>query len=152
MCWSVIKNVEKGDLPFEQKLWLWAVEFNPTFTPEDLVNHQCLAYLLPMTGDHRPWQFSKNGQVISQTVTGALNINNAESLLEAAVAGGGITMISNFIAADALKSGKLKTILPDYIVEGPEVFVVYLPRSNLSAKVKAFIEFLTLTVEGIERA
>jgi hypothetical protein len=42
--------------------------------------------------------------------------------------------------------------LPDYIVEGPEVFVVYLPRSNLSAKVKAFVEFLTLTVEGIERA
>jgi LysR family transcriptional regulator for bpeEF and oprC len=81
-----------------------------------------------------------------------LNINNAESLLEAAVAGAGITMISNFIAADALKSGKLKTILPDYIVEGPEVFVVYLPRSNLSAKVKAFVEFLTLTVEGIERA
>jgi LysR family transcriptional regulator for bpeEF and oprC len=61
-------------------------------------------------------------------------------------------MISNVIAADALKSGKLKTILPDYIVEGPDVSVVYLPRSNLSAKVKAFVEFLTLTVEGIERA
>jgi DNA-binding transcriptional LysR family regulator len=46
----------------------------------------------------------------------------------------------------------VKTILPDYIVEGPDVSVVYLPRSNLSAKVKAFVEFLTLTVEGIERA
>jgi LysR family transcriptional regulator for bpeEF and oprC len=120
-------------------------------TPEELEAHHCLAYLLPMTGGHREWQFAKDGQNFSKSFSGALNINNAESLLAAAVAGAGITMISNFIAADALKSGKLKTILPDYIVEGPEVSVVYLPRSNLSAKVKAFVEFLTITVEGIER-
>ena len=119
-------------------------------TPEDLTRHQCMAYLLPMTGEHRPWQFSKNGQVISQSVMGSLNINNAESLLEAAVAGGGITMISNFIAAEALKTGKLVKVLAQYVVDGPEVHVVYLPRRNLSAKVKAFIDFLTIVVQDIE--
>lgn len=119
-------------------------------TPEDLINHQCLAYLLPMTGEHRPWQFAKNGQLITQTVSGNLNINNAESLLEAAIAGGGITMISNFIAADALRTGKLVKVLAEYVVDGPEVNVVYLPRRNLSAKVKAFIDFLTVVVQDIE--
>lgn len=119
-------------------------------TPDDLAKHQCLAYLLPMTGEHRPWQFAKNGQVFSQTVSGALNINNAESLLEAAIAGGGITMISNFIAAEAIRAGQLTRVLEDYVVEGPEVYVVYLPRRNLSGKVKAFIDFLTVVVEDIE--
>ncbi len=119
-------------------------------TPGDLAKHQCLAYLLPMTGEHRPWQFAKNGQVFSQAVSGALNINNAESLLEAAIAGGGITMISNFIAAEAIRAGQLTRVLEDYVVEGPEVHVVYLPRRNLSGKVKAFIDFLSLVVEDIE--
>ncbi len=119
-------------------------------TPGDLAHHQCLAYLLPLTGEHRPWLFSKNGQVFSQSVSGALNINNAECLLEAAIAGGGITMISNFIAAHALRSGQLIPVLSDYVVDGPQVSVVYLPRRNLSAKVKAFIDFLTVVVEDIE--
>jgi LysR family transcriptional regulator for bpeEF and oprC len=125
-------------------------QYGSPVTPGDLTKHKCLAYLLPMTGEHRPWQFAKNGQVFSQNVIGALNINNAESLLEAAIAGGGITMISNFIAAQAIHSGQLIRVLDDYAVEGPDVYVVYLPRRNLSAKVKAFIDFITLIVEDIE--
>ena len=120
-------------------------------TPDDLDRHQCLTYLLPMTGESRDWQFAQNGQTFSKKLSGHLNINNAESLLEAAVAGAGITMISNFIAADALRQGTLKRILTDYVVEGPAVHVVYLPRRNLSAKVRAFIDFLTIIVTGIER-
>ena len=94
---------------------------------------------------------ARNGQAISRKVSGRLNINNAESLLEAAVAGAGIAMISNFIAADALREGRLRRILTDYVVQGPPVHVVYLPRRNLSAKVRAFIDFLTVIVTGIER-
>jgi len=95
--------------------------------------------------------FARNGQAISRKVSGRLNINNAESLLDAAVAGAGIAMISNFIAADALREGKLRRILTDYVVKGPSVYVVYLPRRNISAKVRASIEFLTVIVTGIER-
>lgn len=119
-------------------------------TPGDLTKHQCMAYLLPITGQYRPWHFAKNGQVFAQAISGALNINNAESLLEAAIAGGGITMISNFIAADAIRSGKLTRVLTDYVVEGPEVNVVYLARRQPSAKVKALIDFLTDLVKDIE--
>lgn len=119
-------------------------------TPGDLDKHQCLAYLLPRSGQHRPWLFSKNGQIFEQSVVGALNINNAESLLEAAVAGGGITMISHFIAADAWRSGQLTRILGDYVVDGPEVSVLYQTRHNTPAKIKAFIDFLANVVEDIE--
>lgn len=119
-------------------------------TPEDLSHHQCLAYLIPTTGEYRPWQFVKQGVIHAQNLSGALNINNAESLLEVAVAGGGITMISNSIAAEALRNGKLVKVLADYTLEGPEVNVIYLPRQNLSAKVTAFIDFLTLAVQDLE--
>ena len=120
-------------------------------TPEDLDRHECLTYLLPVTGEARDWVFARNGQAIPRKVSGRLNINNAESLLEAAVAGAGIAMISNFIAADALREGRLRRILTNYVVQGPPVHVVFLPRRNLSAKVRAFIDFLTVIVTGIER-
>ena len=119
-------------------------------SPDDLDQHQCLAYLLPISGEHREWKFTKNGQNFSKTVSGALNINNAESLLEAAMAGAGIVMVSDFIAGDALRSGKLQRILSDYVVAGPEVSIVYLPRSTLAAKVRVLIDFLKEVVEDID--
>jgi LysR family transcriptional regulator for bpeEF and oprC len=121
-------------------------------TPEELDRHHCLAYMLPMTGNYREWQFARNGQPFAKTVSGSLNMNNAESLLEAAVAGAGITMISDFIAAEALRTGKLKRILTDYVAPGPPVYVVYLPGRNLSPRVRAFIDFLTEVVAGMQQA
>ncbi|MGH8812386.1 MAG: LysR family transcriptional regulator [Advenella sp.] len=111
-------------------------------TPDDLDHHHCLAYVLLHSGRYREWQFQKDGKIFSKTVSGRLNVNNAETLLEAAVSGLGIAMISNFTAADAIRAGKLCRILTDYAPIGPQVSVVYLPSRNLSPKVRAFVDFL----------
>jgi len=117
-------------------------------TPDELDQHHCLAYVLMHTGRYRDWQFVKDGQPYPKTVSGRLNINNAESLLEAACSGLGIAMISNFIAADAIRDGRLRCILTDYVSTGPQVSVVYLPSRNLSPKVRAFVNFLVGLIPG----
>jgi LysR family transcriptional regulator for bpeEF and oprC len=117
-------------------------------TPDDLDRHHCLAYVQMHTGRYREWPFSKDGMPRPKSISGRLNVNNAESLLEAASAGLGIAMISNFIAADAIREGKLKPILTDYIGDGPPVSVVYLPSRNLSPKVRAFSNFLMEKISG----
>jgi LysR family transcriptional regulator for bpeEF and oprC len=117
-------------------------------SPDDLVHHHCLAYAIPQVNRYREWQFEKDGARFAKTVFGRLNLNNAESLLEAAVAGAGIAMISNFIAADSIRSGKLKCILTDYVTTGPVVSAVYLPSKHLSPKVRAFVDFLDDIVAG----
>ena len=119
-------------------------------SPDDLDHHQCLAYLRPMTGDHREWKFTKDGKDFSRVVSGALNINNAETLLEAAIAGAGIVMVSDFIAGNALHSGKIQRILSDYVVAGPEVSVLHLPRSTLAAKVRVLMDYLKTIIEDID--
>jgi LysR family transcriptional regulator for bpeEF and oprC len=103
-----------------------------------------------LTGDHREWRFTKNGQDYSRVVSGALNINNAESLIEAAVAGAGIVMVSDFIAGNAMRSGKIQRILSDYVVAGPEVSVLHLPRSTLAAKVSVLVDYLKSIIEDID--
>ncbi|MVW70694.1 LysR family transcriptional regulator [Bordetella sp. 15P40C-2] len=117
-------------------------------TPDDLDKHHCLAYVQMHTGRYRDWPFSQNGKARPKAVSGRLNVNNAESLLEAAAAGLGIAMISNFIAADAIRGGRLRPVLTDYVGEGPPVSVVYLPSRNLSPKVRAFANFLIEEISG----
>lgn len=111
-------------------------------TPDELDHHHCLAYVMMHTGRYREWQFVKDGQAFSKTVSGRLNINNSDSLLEAAIAGLGIVMISNFIAADALRRGELQAILTEYVALGPQVSAVYLPSKTLSPRVRSFVDFL----------
>lgn len=120
--------------------------------PDELDAHNCLAYLITMGGQYRDWVFLKGGKIQIKAISGNLNINNSESLLEAAIAGAGITMISNFIAADAIKQGKLKRILTSYLVEGPEVYLLYKPSRSPSQKVSAFIDFASKIVEAIDNS
>lgn len=111
-------------------------------TPDELEDHDCLAYVLMHTGLYRPWQFISNGKTFTKTLSGRLNINNSESLLEAAIAGRGIIMVSNFIAGEALQAGALRAILTDYIAIGPQVSAVYRPNKNLSPRVRVFVDYL----------
>lgn len=120
-------------------------------TPDDLGQHQCLAYVSPLTGGYRPWEFAKDGQSFSKRVSGSLNVNHADSLVAAAIAGMGIVMISNFIAASAISSGQLKPILTDYIAPGPKVYVVYPPSRIVSLKLQVLIEALDQAVLGFDQ-
>ncbi|KQT11206.1 LysR family transcriptional regulator [Ramlibacter sp. Leaf400] len=120
-------------------------------TPDDLEGHDCLGYVSPLTGGYRPWDFSKDGQSFSRRVSGRLNVNNADSLLEAAIAGMGIAMISNFIAAEAIGAGQLKPILTDYVAPGPKVYIVYPPSRTVSLKLRTVIDFLEEAIFGTEQ-
>jgi LysR family transcriptional regulator for bpeEF and oprC len=120
-------------------------------TPDDLDQHSCLAYVSPLTGGYRPWEFSRDGQTFSRRVSGRLNVNHADSLVEAAIAGMGIVMISNFIAADAIKRGLLKPILSDFVAPGPKVHLVHLPSRVVSLKLRALMESLDETVAAFDQ-
>ncbi|HYC47860.1 MAG TPA: LysR family transcriptional regulator [Burkholderiales bacterium] len=111
-------------------------------TPEALRAHRCLAYAIPGTGRYREWEFARNGRSYSVAVSGPLNINGGEALVDTAIAGVGIVTVASFIAAEAIASGKLKLILRDYMAAGPAVSVTYLPARPLPARVRALINFL----------
>ncbi len=111
-------------------------------TPDELDQHNCLAYVSPLTGGYRPWEFSRDGQTFSRRVSGGLNVNHADTLVEAAAAGMGIIMVSNFIAADAIQRGLLQPILTDFVAPGPKVFLVHPPSRMVSLKLRALMDAL----------
>jgi molybdate transport repressor ModE-like protein len=83
--------------------------------PSDLVNHDCLSYL---RNGPAQWMFeqatTKEPERISVPVQGPLRANNSELLRDAVLAGLGIAQIPDFSAAAALRSGRLREVLPQW--------------------------------------
>lgn len=111
-------------------------------TPDDLSSHHCLAYVKLRSGRYREWTFAHEGETVNKVVSGRLNVNNAESLLEAAVSGLGIAMISTLIAGDAIRKGQLRCVLTQFNAPGPSVYALYPHTRTVSPKVRVFVDFL----------
>jgi len=109
-------------------------------TPEDLLKHNCL--LLYTVSGFNEWEFDgpEGSRVLH--VRGNFQTNSADGLYHAALAGLGIARMSTFIVGPALKSGQLVQVLPEHVHEKASILAVYPHRRHLSAKVRAFIDFL----------
>ncbi|MGH8698228.1 MAG: LysR substrate-binding domain-containing protein, partial [Burkholderiales bacterium] len=75
-------------------------------------------------------------------VDGMLRSNSVDLLRAATVAGAGVAVLPSFVVGDDLKGGRLKAVLTEYALPVYGVYAVYPSRKHLSAKVKAFVEFL----------
>ncbi len=109
-------------------------------TPEDLENHDCLLY--KTIGNQVYWEFAKENKIRRIKMRSKLISNNGLTLAELAKNGLGIINTPLFFIEDELASGELVEILPEYRQQKLDLHIVYPHRRHLSAKVKAFIDFI----------
>jgi DNA-binding transcriptional LysR family regulator len=96
--------------------------------PRDLVDHRCLSFL--PTGPE--WMFDGPRGRVTIQVRPLLSSNEGHVLAKSAIAGNGIALVSHYLAADALRSGALKVVLPDFQV--PELWVkATIPERRVNA-------------------
>lgn len=109
-------------------------------TPEELVDHNCLTL---SQFAHAEWLFTgPQGEPHSVRVSGNLRANNAGALRAAAIAGQGLIQQPTYLVGEDIKAGLLVPLLTEYTgVEAP-ILVLYPHRHHLSAKVRAFVDFL----------
>jgi DNA-binding transcriptional LysR family regulator len=108
--------------------------------PNDLRNHQCLAYGFLSTGNQWKLTGADGDHWIAPRWT--LCANNAEVLRDAAVKGRGIAVLPVFLAETELKTGALVACLADYKPPQLTLYAIYPPTRHLSVKVRLFIDFL----------
>jgi LysR family transcriptional regulator for bpeEF and oprC len=112
-------------------------------TPANLARHSCLGLYAVSRGQVLDWQFEKGGERMSFTPGGALSISNGEALLDTAVAGAGIAMVLDMMASRWIASGALRPVLQDWQRRDRyPISVVYPQNRHLSAKVRAFTDFV----------
>jgi DNA-binding transcriptional LysR family regulator len=109
--------------------------------PEELATHQCLSYEYLPTRNVWTFRDPKGGER-SVRITGPVHSNNGRFLVGLAAQGIGISREPDFISAPELRAGRLKPILQQFESPPLPVYVVYPSRRHLSAKVRAFADFL----------
>jgi DNA-binding transcriptional LysR family regulator len=111
----------------------------PLKNPDDLQHHTCVLYSY-FTGG--VWPLFRAGESVSVKVTPSVMTNNPDVLLEATLSGMGVAMMPTFLVSEAVRSGDLQIVLPDYQSFEPSIYVVYASRHHLPAKTRVFIDYL----------
>lgn len=108
-------------------------------TPHDLTGHDCLLY----TGTALPdWTFRVGKRWVDIRPAGRLRSDSGETLLHWASAGLGLAVLPTFIAGEAIRSGALEHILPDYPMPERGLYVVRPPGAYVPGKVRVLIDLL----------
>lgn len=94
------------------------------------------------------WAFEDNGQRSSVVVKGPLEINSASGAREAALCDLGFLRTPLFFVSEDIKAGRLVTLLEAYEEPMRGIYAVYPHRRHLSAKVRAFVDFLVESFSG----
>ena len=109
-------------------------------TPADLEKHNCLTYTYFNPQD--PWRLRGPDGDISVRTSGNLRLNDDDALSEAVMRGLGLALLPTFIIGEALQAGRLRSVLSEYIPLERHIYAVYLANRHVSAKVRAFIDYL----------
>lgn len=73
---------------------------------------------------------------------GRLAVNDYEVLRAATIAGAGVALLPELDCVEDLREGKLVRLLPKWTSEETPIHVIYPSTRHLSARVKAFVEFM----------
>jgi DNA-binding transcriptional LysR family regulator len=108
--------------------------------PEALAKHACLI----MTAQSEPavWRFQVKKKLLAVTVRPRASANSFVLLRELASADRGITRLPEYIAAPAVKSGKLRPLLDAFQPPALPWHAVYPSARHLSPKLRALLEVI----------
>lgn len=111
-------------------------------TPWELEDHDCLRFRFPGTKKLQTWQLAGADNVDPFRRPSPLTCNNMEALREAAMAGLGIAYMPDFLARDAVKDGRLITLLEGHLAD-PGQFSVLWPSNRLATpRLRVFIDYI----------
>jgi LysR family transcriptional activator of dmlA len=109
--------------------------------PKDLKAHDCLVFW--SEGAPVPWKVKdKAGKSVGVRVCGPLQTNNTLALRDAAVAGLGIADLPSYLVAEDLRSGRLESVLDDFVAFERAVYAVYPPGRSVPARSREFVRVL----------
>ena len=115
--------------------------------PHDLTHHNCIGI---RQGDeaYGVWRLSarKGGKLRSEAVKirGNLTTNDGEIAVNWALDGHGILMRAEWDIERYLASGRLVQVLPQYHTPDADIYAVYPQRHQLSTRVRAFVDFISV--------
>ncbi|MEK7317440.1 MAG: LysR substrate-binding domain-containing protein, partial [Pseudomonadota bacterium] len=113
-------------------------------SPRALTQHRCIV-IRESEAAYGTWHLQHQQSTARQEtvkVRGMAATNDGEVAVNWALQGHGIVLRSEWEVAPLLRSGRLRQVLPDWSAQAADIHAVYLSRDKLSARVRAFVDFL----------
>ncbi|PWV97666.1 LysR family transcriptional regulator [Hoeflea marina] len=109
--------------------------------PRDLVDHHGIQHRFA-SGRLAAWSFERDGETISVSPKARLIAGSLDMEQAAVIAGLGITLTFEEMVGEALASGQLVEILPDWSDSFSGPFLYYHGRKYMPAALRAFVDFV----------
>jgi DNA-binding transcriptional LysR family regulator len=107
--------------------------------PRDLASHECISFELLATAN--TWRFNVEGADTSVPIRPRLVVSTAESAIDAAMAGLGITCVFSYQIESALRAGALRLLLESFEPPPLPVSFLYSSQGRLPLKLRALLDF-----------
>lgn len=114
--------------------------------PTDIAGHDCLSF--SMLIDPVRWHFVADGKEIAVPIAPRLRSDNQLALRQAAIDGAGLLLASSWFVREAVAAGRLQVVLDAFETPVVPIHVVYPHARLLSAKVRAFVDYLAAAWAG----
>jgi DNA-binding transcriptional LysR family regulator len=119
----------------------------------DLKKHDCIQFVLPSTGRPLPWLLREGGEDVERTLGGSVRVfDDVLGCFNHARAGGGVVQIYHFIAGEAVRRGELVEVVKRCGGRTRPFSVLYPQNRHMSARVRAFVDFLVSEVGTVASA
>ena len=109
--------------------------------PEAIATHDTIQFGATIASPE--WRFVDDGREVRVACTPRFVTNSADAAIQYAEAGGGLTRVMAYQAAESIKAGRLKIVLAKFEAPPLPIHVVYPTSRLLSAKVRTFIDLVT---------
>lgn len=116
--------------------------------PEDLERFPCVVF--PGFERGNRWSFESKSGKVSVPVLGRVVVDSNEAIAMAVRSGVGIGLLPDFVVGEDLNTGQLHQLLDGYEVPGANIYVVYPHKKHLPAKVRVFVDFLSIELGRID--
>ena len=114
-------------------------------TPEAIATHDTIHFGAMTAAPD--WRFAAEEREIRVSSTPRFTSNSADAAIQYAEAGGGLSRVLAYQAADSLKAGRLRIVLAEFEQPALPIHIVYPTSRLLSAKVRTFIDLVTETAD-----
>jgi DNA-binding transcriptional LysR family regulator len=94
------------------------------------------------SGTPVPWRLEVGERQVELLPQSAITLGSLHAVRAAALAGGGVALVPEFIVAEAIAAGALVRLMPDCQGPASSINVIYPSRRHPSARLRAFIDLL----------
>ena len=112
-------------------------------TLEDLAHHQLIHYVSTLGQRSPGFEYMEGSACRYVPMQGVLTVNNIDAYENGCLAGLGIIQAPHSGLLHLIEAGRLVEVLPQYRAEPMPVSLLYAQRRNVSARVQAFMTWLT---------